>query len=103
MERDHTPQSAILLLNHPYLAMLIFDTGFFIELAAWMGLRDRKWSCYMGVAIIILHLSIAWLMRLSFTNHQILCLIFLVNVPWLIALAVSRARGSQRTPQPALS
>jgi hypothetical protein len=97
------PASATLLLDHPYLAMLIFDVGFFIELFAWVGLRDRKWSCFMGISIIILHLSIAWLMRLSFTNHQILCFIFLVNVPWLIALAVSRARSPQLTPQQRLS
>jgi hypothetical protein len=91
------PQSATLLLHHPYLAMLLFDVGFFIELFAWVGLRDRKWSCIMGISIIIMHLSIAWLMRLSFTNHQILCLIFLVNVPWLIALAVARVKEPQLT------
>lgn len=97
------PASATLMLHHPYLAMLLFDAGFFIELFAWVGLRDRKWSCFMGVSIILLHLSIAWLMRLSFTNHQILCFIFLVNVPWLIALAVSRARSPQLTLQQTLS
>jgi hypothetical protein len=91
------PASATLLLHHPYLALLIFDMGFFIEFFAWLGLRDRKWSCFMGVSIIILHLSIAWLMRLSFTNHQILCFIFLVNVPWLIALAVARAKSPHLT------
>lgn len=91
------PASATLMLHHPYLAIVLFGVGFFIELFAWLGMRDRKWSCFMGVCIIVLHLSIAWLMRLSFTNHQILCFIFLVNVPWLIAVVLRRYQ------QPALA
>lgn len=88
------PPSAHFLFDHPYLAQLIFGMGFFVELLAWLGLRDRRWSCIVGVAIIAMHLSITWLMRLSFTNHQILCFIFLVNVPGLVALAVMRNQKS---------
>ncbi len=94
------PASALFLLHHPYVAQMIFSIGFLIELFAWVGLRDRKWSCITGMVIILMHLSITWLMRLTFTNHQILCFIFLVNVPWLLALAWVRMRGQ---PVPALS
>lgn len=95
------PPSAHFLLEHPYVAQLIFGLGFFVELFAWLGLRDRKWSCIVGVAIILMHLSITWLMRLSFTNHQILCFIFLVNAPALLALAVVRLRSPAAATLPA--
>lgn len=93
------PQSAVFLLHHPYVAQVLFSIGFILELLAWLGLRDRKWSCIMGASIIAMHLSITWLMRLSFTNHQILCFIFLVNLPWLIALAVGLATRPRLSPQ----
>jgi hypothetical protein len=92
------PPATMWLLHHPFVAQIMFGIGFFIELFAWLGLRDRRCSAIMGAAIIIMHFNIAWLMRLNFDNHVWLCAIFLLNVPGWIAVASSRLAK----PQPAL-
>jgi hypothetical protein len=92
------PPIALWLREHIFAAQLIFGIGFFIELLAWLGLRDRRWSALMGVSIILFHFNISWLMRLEFDNHVWLCAIFLLNVPGWIALAYWRLAR----PQPAL-
>ena len=92
------PAAAVWLLHHPFVAQVVFGIGFFIELFAWVGLRDRRWSAIVGVAIIVMHFNITWLMRLNFDNHVWLCAIFLLNVPGWIALAFCRLAK----PQPAL-
>jgi hypothetical protein len=81
------PTIAIWLINHPVVSQLLFGIGFFIEALAWLGLRDRRCSALAGIAIILMHFNIAWLMRLNFDNHVWLCVIFLLNVPGWIALA----------------
>jgi hypothetical protein len=91
------PPAAMWLLHHPFVAQAMFGMGFFIELFAWLGLRDRRCSAIMGAAIIIMHFNIAWLMRLNFDNHVWLCAIFLLNVPGWIAVASCRPAR----PQPA--
>lgn len=81
------PASAIWLMQHPLLAQLIFGAGFFLEVFAFLGLRDRRWSSMVGLCLIGLHQGVTYLMGLSFLNHQWLCLIFLVNIPgWLLLL-----------------
>lgn len=81
------PPSALWLLHHPLAAQLIFGIGFFLEVFAFLGLRDRRCSALLGLALIAMHQSITWLMGLPFVNHQWLCLIFLVNLPgWLLLL-----------------
>jgi hypothetical protein len=89
------PPAAVWLLHHPFVAQVMFGMGFFIELFAWLGLRDRSCSAIMGAAIIIMHFNIAWLMRLNFDNHVWLCVIFLLNVPGWIAMAASRLSKPQ--------
>lgn len=81
------PPSALWLVQHPVVAQIVFGAGFFLELFAFLGLRDRRWSAFIGLAIIAMHQSITWIMSLTFDNHQWLCLIFLVNLPgWLLLL-----------------
>jgi hypothetical protein len=89
------PVAATWLLHHPFVAQAMFGIGFFIEVFAWLGLRDQRWSALMGAAIIIMHFNIAWLMRLNFDNHVALCAIFLLNVPGWIALGCCRLAKPQ--------
>ena len=93
------PSAAFWLAHHPFAAQIIFGAGFFLELFAFLGLRDRLWSAIIGVAIVTMHLSIEWLMQLTFMNHQWLCLIFLINpIGWLLMLL--GARHGRMLPQP---
>lgn len=86
------PAAAVWLLNHPWITRFIFDIGFFIELLAFVALRNRSWALITGLAIIGFHRSVWWLMRLEFPMHEWLILIFLVNVPFWIWKARQAAR-----------
>lgn len=89
------PAAALWLLNHPWTTRVIFDIGFFIELLAFVALRNRPWALLTGLAIIAFHRSVWWLMRLEFPMHEWLILIFLVNVPfWVWWAAGGRTRTS---------
>lgn len=85
------PPVAVWLLHHPLAAQAMFGAGFFLELFAFLGLRDRLWSALIGIAIIGMHRSITLLMGLSFANHEWLSLIFLINIPGWILLLWSRS------------
>lgn len=76
------PPSATWLLQHPMITRLAFDSGFFVELLAFVALRDRKWALIAGIVIISFHRSVWWLMRLEFASHEWLTLIYLVNLPF---------------------
>ena len=84
------PVVALWLREHIFAGQLMFGMGFFLELLAWVGLRDRKWSALVGMAIILFHWSVGWLMRLDFDNHIWLCAVFLLNIPGWIYLSSSR-------------
>jgi hypothetical protein len=49
----------------------------------------------VGVLLIIMHLSIAELMNLYFPTHLVMLVIFFVNLPFLIAAIIERARGKR--------
>jgi hypothetical protein len=66
-------------LQHPYIAMVLFGAGFFLEAFAIVGLHSRFWALIIGISIIAMHESIDLLMKLHFVNHEALALIFLVN------------------------
>lgn len=79
------PTAAFWLQQHPLVAQIVFGSGFFLELFAFLGLRDRAWSAFIGVLLVLMHFSIGWLMLLEFENHQWLALIFLINLPgWIL-------------------
>lgn len=75
------PEIAVWLVQHPWLTS-IFGGGFFLELFAFLALRNRPWALLIGLAIISFHRSVRWLMRLEFEMHEWLIWIFLVNVPF---------------------
>lgn len=76
------PEIVIWLLQHPWLTRGLFGAGFFLELFAFLALRNRTWSLLVGLSIISFHRCIWWLMRLEFGMHEWLVWIFLVNVPF---------------------
>lgn len=87
------PPAALWLLHHPMFTRIIFGSGFFIELLAFVALRSRGWALFTGLAIIAFHRSVWWLMRLEFPMHEWLILIFCVNVPFWAAWLMNRARS----------
>lgn len=75
------------LLEHPWIARIVFGAGLVIELLGFVILINRRWAFVGGVAIIALHLSISRLMNLNFEAHMVAVLIYCVNLPGLIVMA----------------
>lgn len=70
-----------LMTDHPGLARVVFGSGLFIELLAFLALFGRRWAFFTGLAIIVMHLSISQLMQLDFGYHMAAAMLFLVNLP----------------------
>ncbi len=73
------------MVDHTWLTRALFGTGFFLEFAALAALHSRKWALLIGISLIAMHRSIAAVMNLDFLNHELVVLIFFVNIPfWMM-------------------
>jgi len=84
------PVEAMWLLENPWSARALFGTGFILEAIAFLALANRKIAFVIGIALILLHRSIAGLMGLRFDNSEMLCAIYLVGLPLLVAWCLYR-------------
>jgi hypothetical protein len=84
------PPEAIWLLENPWIARALFGTGFLLEATAFLALASRKIGFLIGVALILMHRSIAGIMGLRFDNNEMLCAIFLVGIPFFAAWCLQR-------------
>jgi hypothetical protein len=89
------PVEAMWLLENPWMARALFGTGFVLEAIAFLALANRKIAFVIGVALILMHRSIAGLMALRFDNNEMLCAIYLVGVPFLVAWCLYRIPNSR--------
>lgn len=86
--RHPVPESADWLSRHPWLARLIFGSGFFLEMFAFLALIDRRAALAVGMALVALHGSVEWIMELSFPLNQQVVALFFVNAPgWALLMA----------------
>ena len=58
------------LLENPWMARALFGTGFVLKAIAFLALANRKIAFVIGVALILMHRSIAGLMGLSLTTMR---------------------------------
>ncbi len=86
------PLEAIWLLEHPWIARGLFASGALLEGIAFLGLASRKLGFLIGVGLILLHRGVSMLMGLRFQNHEMLCAIFLVGIPYFMARGLERVR-----------
>ena len=84
------PVEAMWLLENPWSARALFGTGFILEAIAFLALANRQIAFVIGVALILMHRSIAGLMGLRFDNNEMLCAIYLVGLPFLAAWCLYR-------------
>ncbi|HSI64829.1 MAG TPA: hypothetical protein VLE43_17005 [Candidatus Saccharimonadia bacterium] len=76
------------LAEHHVITRLAFGGGFMLELFAFLALWNRAWALFIGLSIIAFHFGVELIMQLDFRVNQVMCLIFLVNVPfwaWWVA------------------
>ena len=78
---DHTEARISWLLDRPFIARCIFTVGLCLELATPVGLSGQTVLMLTGLALIALHWGNQFLLRIPFTEFQILVFIYLVNAP----------------------
>lgn len=86
------PEVALWVIDHPMISRVAFGGAFFLELLAFVALAGRRWSLAVGLGLISLHQGIFFLMNLTFRNNELIALIFLVNVPFWLAVPFLKGR-----------
>ena len=84
------------LAHHHVITRIAFGAGFMLELFAFFALWNRAWALLIGIGIIAFHFGVELMMQLDFRVNQLMCLIFLVNVPFWVAW-IARRGGSRTT------
>ncbi|HEY5705892.1 MAG TPA: hypothetical protein VIS96_09995 [Terrimicrobiaceae bacterium] len=79
-----------LIVRHPRLTRTVFGFGFALELFSFLALLGRWPAALIGGGLIAMHYMISQVMDLHFVIFEKLALIFLVNAPWLAALAIKQ-------------
>lgn len=82
------PPIAMWMIHHPFVSTLAYGSGFFLELIALIGLRNRGWAFVTAVSLIMMHQMIYLIMNLKFAYNNALLIIFLMNVPFWIAYLI---------------
>ncbi len=85
-----------ILVEQPWLAWIIFGSGLLLEFFCFLAMLGRVWALAFGAGLIVMHLTISKIMRLSFEEHMLLLLIFFVNVPFWAYWLAKRVRQSLR-------
>lgn len=89
--RHPIPPSADWLGRHPDFARILFGSGFFLELLAFLAVLDRRAGLLIGFGLISMHSSITWLMELNFPfNERTVGVFFLNAAGWLILMCHDR-------------
>ena len=86
-----------LIVQYPNVARLFFGTGLVLELFAFVLLLNRRICRWFGLAVVLMHMGISFLMEIEFWNHIWILLIFCVNVgDWLkLTTAAKAGRGTR--------
>ena len=85
------------IIDHPNVTRVFFGLGFALELFSFLALLGRWPAVLIGVSLICMHDMIARVMDLHFAIFERLAFIFLVNVPWLAALALGAIWNLERS------
>lgn len=87
------PAIAQFLVDHTWIAPIMFGPGLIVELFFFLALAGRAWAAILGISAIAMHMIVAWVMKLVFPEHEALMLIFFVNIPFWLVVAAQWARS----------
>jgi hypothetical protein len=80
------PPEAYWMLDHPWSARIFFGSGIFMEFFCVFAIGHRWLAPIIGVSLIVMHRAIDRLMGgVSFLYNELLCLVFLVSLPFFLA------------------
>jgi hypothetical protein len=83
-----------LIVKYPNVARLFFGTGLVLEVLGFLLLLNRPMCRWFGVALLLMHVGIAFLMEIEFWNHMWLLLIFCINAGEWLGLAKAKAAAA---------
>jgi hypothetical protein len=72
------------LAERPSYTRCLFATGLLIELMTPLGLLSKTVLLLLGLGLVTLHRANGRLLGLTFTQNQLLVLVYLVNLPQLL-------------------
>jgi hypothetical protein len=79
------------MLEHPWSARVFFGSGIFMEFFSVFAIGHRWLAPIIGVSLIVMHRAIDRLMGgVSFLYNELLCLVFLVSLPFFLAWIFER-------------
>jgi hypothetical protein len=84
--------------DHPLAAAVLFSSGVVCEALLFLSTGTRRPALVLGLALVLMHRCVGALMGLHFWSHELLLLIYFVNVPFLVAALVGRLRGRHGAP-----
>lgn len=94
---SQVPDAAFWMLDHPWQARLFFGSGLLLEIFCILALGHRWIAPIVGISLILMHRSIDLLMGgVAFLYNEMLCLIFLVSVPFFAAWVLERLLRDSR-------
>ena len=80
------------IVQNPLITGLVLSTGLLLELVAPIALFGRAFAFGYGVSLLLFHATVHRVMKLHFLYNEYLIWIYLVNVPFLVLLAVGALR-----------
>ncbi|MEO8602972.1 MAG: hypothetical protein ABI629_10375 [bacterium] len=78
---------ATFALAHTLLMRLMMGCALFLELTSPLALLGRGLALIYGVALIGMHRGIEFMMMIRFYEHEVLLLLYFVNLPYLLVIA----------------
>ena len=79
----------------PKLAMAFFAMGLLLELFAFVGLFNRLFLALTGAGLMLMHVAISQVMNLGFFYNKWLLIIFWINIPFWIVVALRWKKADQ--------
>jgi hypothetical protein len=79
--------------NHPNLTRIFFTPGLLLEVFAFIAITGRRGAGFIGVGLLFMHLLVRWVMNLSFSAHEWLLMIYLINLPYWGWFTYHKSKG----------
>ncbi|MFT5467711.1 MAG: hypothetical protein ACI8UO_002818 [Verrucomicrobiales bacterium] len=81
------------MFGHPWITRAVLGGGLFLELFAFLALRNRLWALGLGLGIWSMHEMINLFMGLNFEQNKFFVLIFMINAPFWIGAGMMWLKG----------
>jgi hypothetical protein len=92
---EHGERMGRLIAENPLLAKLLIAPGLYMELLIVFALCNRRLAVWIGLALLVMHWLIAYIMQLRFPLNELVIALFFINVTFLILAAIEKLSGGR--------